>query len=676
MKDVLNVDPSPRAPSRRLGAMAAGLLLLTLLGYANSFPGAFIWDDWVMVWKNPTVDSASLTTILATDYCGKRSNCGTYRPVTTLTYAANRRIFGTEPLSFHAFNVLLHGAVTVALFFAFAAMRIDLRHCWLAAALFGVHPVHTEAVNIVTYRSELLAAFGVLLALGSGLRRGRGHTAVVVAGYAMALLSKESGLTFLLIFPLADAFACGGFRASFRGRRLLYALLAAVTALWFLWRHALDLGELVVYPTDNPLVGLPAVPGLLTALKAQGRYLAMLVFPWRLQAIYTGASVGVVRSIFSSWGAAIVVGSGLAAAFSLFAWRRRSPAGLGLVLYAAAFAVTANVLMSAPYLLGERFAYLPSAGFCLAAGALLARPAASAHRPWAMAAARALPVAYLALLSVLLVVRNGEFANELVLSQAAVDRDPGNARAWHFLGAAHAKGGRIDLAEQAYRRSIAVDPGFPDAYVNLAGLLLETGRIDESVQAARQSLSAAPGLGIPLSYVILARAEGLRGNFHVALAWLDRAAPVFDEDPAFWDLRAAFLGNIGDHGQAEAAALRLGELDPGPEASLRLAEVMLMAGRAGKAEPILRRTEALLSAELGRRKSPELLNRYGITLSYLGRKAEAAAAFRSALEIDPGSVEIRANLDQALREGAESPGGARSREWKRDREPGVRPSPR
>jgi tetratricopeptide (TPR) repeat protein len=319
-----------------------------------------------------------------------------------------------------------------------------------------------------------------------------------------------------------------------------------------------------------------------------------------------------------------------------------------LFFYLAAFSVTANLMTPVSVLLGERFAYLPSAGFCIAAAALLTRPlpAPGSLRRLPMAA---LAILWLVLLGGLLVRRNADFKSDLSLSEVAVRRDPGNARAWFLLGGALRQQGRVEEAEAAFRRSAAGNPPFPDGSVALAHLLLQAGRFEEAGRAARQGLEDFPGGGIPAAYLALAQAEFRLGNPREALAWLDRSAPQYDSRGFFWGLRSEIVESTGDLAGAAAAARRLVELEGGPGSELRLADLLRRGGRVEEAAAILRRTEALLHTKLNEREDPEAMNQYGLSLAWQGEYLRAAAAFRRASELDPASEMYRANLEEALR---------------------------
>lgn len=69
-----------------------------------------------------------------------------YRPLTVLTFRLNYLLSELSPATYHLFNVVLHAAVCI-LFLRFCRLLMDRTTSLVAALLFAVHPIHTEAVS-------------------------------------------------------------------------------------------------------------------------------------------------------------------------------------------------------------------------------------------------------------------------------------------------------------------------------------------------------------------------------------------------------------------------------------------------------------------------------------------------------------------------------------------------
>lgn len=623
----------------------AAVLLLVLIVYFNAFPGTFILDDRSIVAENQLVERLDLRAIFSADYWGPGGNTGLYRPLTILSFALNRQAFGASAASFHAVNLLLHAAVCLLVLSLGRSLRFDPLISWFAAAGFAVHPIHAEPVNELVGRSELLAAFFVLAALVLARSDGQTLRCGVLPCYAAALLCKEQGIVFPALLFLTDAFADGGILPAARKRRRLYLALALLTVAWFLlryWVQSLGTGPRSPDdPVENPLVGLPLLPRVLTALEIQVLYLAKLLLPLGLRAVYAAGSVTIVRSVLSPWGLTVVAIFGLLPAALLYGWARRSPAAFGSLWYAISAAVTANLLFTHAVIMAERFAYLPSAGFSFVIPALILQPATNgvptSHRRTAVGGA--ILVFYLGILGGTTILRNVEYQNPVRLWERATGVDPGNAVAYTFLGDARDTAGDVKGAESAYRTALRLSPDYEKAYA-LADLLLREGRVDEALAVCIQGTRINPD--IPTAWMGIARVSVLRGRPEEALEALGKTGPGYRSFGVYWHTRGWARELQGDLGGAVAdyrEALRISV--PPPDLLLRLGAVLLRLGRAGEAEDTAR--AAVASGGGG-----PAFNQLGVSLALQQRFSEAAAAFRQAIALQPAAEKYRENLRMAL----------------------------
>jgi len=135
-----------------------------------------------------------------------------YRPLSLVTFAVEWSIAPGSPFLGHLMNVLWY-ALTVALLF-FSLQRLLAGRHWLLAAgaalLFAAHPLHTEVVANIKSRDEILNLFFGTLALYAWARwlerPAFRWLAAALGSYFLALLSKESAVVLLPVFPLAGWF--------------------------------------------------------------------------------------------------------------------------------------------------------------------------------------------------------------------------------------------------------------------------------------------------------------------------------------------------------------------------------------------------------------------------------------------------------------------------------------
>jgi hypothetical protein len=107
-------------------------------------------------------------------------------------------LWGLRPVGYHLTNLILHAANTVWVWWLLRCYRAAPWLALLAALVFAVHPVHTEAVANVVGRAELLGmCFGGLMwwswvQARWDTERAGWWRALAAAGYLAAMLSKEN----------------------------------------------------------------------------------------------------------------------------------------------------------------------------------------------------------------------------------------------------------------------------------------------------------------------------------------------------------------------------------------------------------------------------------------------------------------------------------------------------
>jgi tetratricopeptide (TPR) repeat protein len=208
------------------------LVLLVVLAYANSLNGVFQFDDYNVIVDQSVVHGAAAW---LQDW-GEG-----IRPLLKLSYMLNWE-WDASPIGFHFVNLLIHGANVLVVYQLSTAMLqtkgllVKQHHtAWFAAALFAVHPAHTEAVTYICGRSSslmtllFLTGCWVHVTLPSA-KWPRMQQWLAPLCMLMALGVKETAVTFPLALLLWDRFAGLGWQQSLRNawRCWMVLLLAAV----------------------------------------------------------------------------------------------------------------------------------------------------------------------------------------------------------------------------------------------------------------------------------------------------------------------------------------------------------------------------------------------------------------------------------------------------------------
>jgi len=174
------------------------LALSCAIAYSNSLHNPFIWDDQALIAKNTLIRSwSNLAKVFTSDlYSGITSGSNFYRPLQTISYMWDYYFWQLDPFGYHLTNLILQILVSFLVFLFSLAMLKELDLAFAVALLFGLNPLHTEAVTYISGRAEMLMG---LFLLSSLLLFIRGKRAFSLLAFILGLLSKELAVVFPLV---------------------------------------------------------------------------------------------------------------------------------------------------------------------------------------------------------------------------------------------------------------------------------------------------------------------------------------------------------------------------------------------------------------------------------------------------------------------------------------------
>lgn len=517
--------------------------------YLNTLGNEFAFDDVIVVRDHPMITGTESPWRLL----GWVQNPGAYRPLTMLSYAANARV-DDSPRAFHLVNVVLHVIVTLELFALAGVLLRSVFAATLAALVFAVHPIHTEAVAAIVGRAELLSSALVLAALLFFILANRaagGRQLAWMAGsiltFVLAPFAKESAFAALPLFAVTYAWLTPNWR--WRKAIGLLGLYAAAGAVYLAVRAPIVGALTMPSPPsllDNPLAYCDPATRIRTAVIVLWQYLSSLAVPVHLSADY---SFNQIPLAFSAADPRFLVALGALAAcgFIVAVAARRAHA----LLIAAAFlivplALTTNILFPIGTIKAERLLYLPSVGWCLAIGALAMGGMQTGGRRWLTMALLVLVLGAYAARSW---DRNRDWKDNATLFAATVAESPASAKSFHNVGTTLQQNGRLDEAMTAYRqaleiypeyaeaacgvghihqlqghdglamywylRALATEPDYAKAHLFIATIRQQRGEYDAAEAAVRTGLASTPAdplLAIQLSATLLAQGDRWRAG--------------------------------------------------------------------------------------------------------------------------------------------------------------------
>ncbi|MBI4584776.1 MAG: tetratricopeptide repeat protein [Planctomycetes bacterium] len=485
----------------------AFLALFSLALYYNALPGDFVFDDIVLVEGDQKLKEFDLERIFRSNYWGSLRADPNYRPLALLTYALQHR-FSPEARTFRAVNLLLNAAAVWIFYRLCRHLFAESWAAFLAALFFAAFPIHTEAVDNIVGRAELLAALAVFGSwwLVQRAPGGEGIWPPVLAALLilLGLLAKENAAAAVGLIPAGIYFIKRkiAWRTALCGGIAILIYLAARELVIHDMLAAIRAGRANIYAMiDNPLAAAALPVRILNAVLLLGLYVWKTLFPLYLSADYSYNQLPVLPLSSPMLHAYVLAVAGFFAAAISLSFRRAPRLALGAVVFLAAVFPVANLAMPIGTIFAERLAYLPSAGLAILLAAAveklggLTATRSPAARLWPLALAGALILAYAART----VARNFDWRDRETMNLRMAEDAPRSARS--RIKAAE---GRLILSrkvktpaerEEQRRRSheeiraaLEIYPPYPHALAFLAELLLEEGRYPEALQALDQAL--------------------------------------------------------------------------------------------------------------------------------------------------------------------------------------------
>ncbi|KAB2653955.1 MAG: tetratricopeptide repeat protein [Verrucomicrobia bacterium] len=474
--DWLNLEPNL--------AVGAGIIaLLSLIAYWPSLGGGFVWDDLILVAKNPLVTGeSSLSNIW---FAGDFS-------LSTVAMWMEWLVFGKNPTGYRVVNLLLH--IGSALMIWGILARLDFRAAWFKALIFVLHPT---CVASVAWISELKNTLSLPLFLASVWFFLKTETPSAppshstknpivayltsIACFLLALMAKTSTVMLPVFFLLIAWWQRGRIAKRDVLKSVPHFALAFAFGLMSVWYQTHQAIRAVIPQQENLL------ERLLTAAMAIWFYLWKIIFPINLSMIYPRWEISSITPL-----TLLPLFSLVAVAVGLWLARHKRP-----VARASLFTLAAFVIALFPVLgffdmyfmifsrVSDHLAYLPCATLLpLVASAVFLLKNARIR----------LLVAVMMVCPLLILTfqRAKVFHSDESLWRDTVAKNPNAWNAHNNLACNLAERGQLDDAINHFAVSLELNPKNAGAQQNYAKGLVMKGKFSEAEPHFRAALELKP----------------------------------------------------------------------------------------------------------------------------------------------------------------------------------------
>jgi protein O-mannosyl-transferase len=461
------------------------LVFIVFLIYANSLNNDFVFDDKSIILENRLIRSLSNI---------PRLLISSYRPFRDVSHALDFAVWGENAVGYHLTNIIIHAANTVLVLLLVRRFTADLWMAGLAALIFAVHPIQTDAVTYISGRRDILftlfylASFHVYLSYRKS--RSPGLFVVFILLWVFSLMSKEMAVSlpaFIFLWNFCDGWSetAGSWwkrllktvGSTFNRDRWFYLpMVLAVPA--YIWYQAVFKGGSILTRGGVKYWGGSFYTNALLSLRVQAWYLKQLILPTPI--VQYKEAFDISTSLWD-WRVLLSIGLlGVTLAAGFWALGRYKLIAFAIFSY---FVLLLPVSQIIPHheLLADHYLYLPMMSFALLAAILIHQVAARSETIKRVAYPMAAVV--LVVLGVMTVLRNQVWKDDLTLWQTNYQEVPNSIRSASSLAKACSSANPA-RAEELYKRCIEIDPTYSPAYYSLA-VLSEKMTANNSKREAR-----------------------------------------------------------------------------------------------------------------------------------------------------------------------------------------------
>ncbi|OGN27849.1 MAG: hypothetical protein A2941_00675 [Candidatus Yanofskybacteria bacterium RIFCSPLOWO2_01_FULL_49_17] len=509
------------------------ILALTVVGvilYLPNLRNTLFWDDADWILNNPAVRALTWSNVKflfthdALAGIGLVSNY--YRPILFLTFLGNYLVSGSSPTSYHLVSDLIHLANGLLIFYLASRWLKSSRAAFLAALIFLVHPLQTEAVTYISGRGDPLSVFLMLFGIVAYLKYQKSKNSLLLASsfllQVLAILSRETAVLFpaYLVLALITFEYQGTLWRRIRqailavwpyiGISILYGLLrltvlnfqntlnfynqvnvysAHLSVRVYTFFHTLLVYFwLIIWPTGLHMDrDVPVHTSFLDYQVLLGILVIMIIalIGWRLyknevkfQILNFKSQTNPKYKNSKNWN------------LELGAWNFRIWLfGFGLFFIALGPTMGIVPINARIY---EHWLYFSLAGVGLIVGfyldkfLTLIKNKKAALLPLAVIVL----VGYFGFLGVQTIRQNILWGDTEAFYQNILKYEPDDVRVLNNLGNWYSDHGRNKLARPYYERAIEVDPGQPAPYYNIGNIIRDSGDLRNAIEWYQKAISA------------------------------------------------------------------------------------------------------------------------------------------------------------------------------------------
>lgn len=527
----------------KLLSLMSLILLVTAVAFIPCLNNGYVvnWDDSHYLLDNGLIKNLTFANLKG---IFTYSTLGLYSPLVLLSYSVEYPFFKLDPYGYHLTNLILHLCNSLLVFWIVFLLcdKKKLSIAFIAALLFGIHPMRVESVAWISERKDMLYSFFFLGASGFYLRYLRNQKEklyyLCLLSFTLSLLSKPTGILFPLLMMLFDYFSGKPYLSrKFLMQKVPFFIIAIIFMLCVVTTGVKKiLSEPPVYFLHNILVASYAIVF----------YLYKLFVPVRLSCFYPypQENQNQLAGIFLfSLAILLILIAGV-----VICRRYTKKIVFASLFFLITIFPSLQFIPYLPSVAADRNTYIPYIGLFYIIGNIISWVYARLKNRVVKSIFCLFLIFMLIVLSLLTWQRCKVWNNGQTIWQDALDKYPDSASVNNNLAVEYSDQGQPDKAIFYYRKVLELDPYYAEAYNNIGVALLNKKEYDKAMPEFIKALRIDPTLAD--AYFNIAAIYGMRGN-HKKVIELCRKAIKFNpqHSNAYAYLCSAY-GNLGNFTEA------------------------------------------------------------------------------------------------------------------------------
>lgn len=510
------------------------LVAVIIIAFGPVRKNGFVnYDDRLYITTNPYLIKGITTDSLI--WAFTKPYASNWHPLTWLSHMLDCEIYGLNPAGHHITSVIIHIITTVLLFRVFFRMTGAIWPSAFVAAVFAVHPLHTESVAWAAERKDVLSGLFWILTMLAYVRYAERPNlkryALVLAAFILGIMSKPMLVTLPFVLLLLDWWPLeriagkkseNAFKKTSIKRLILEKIPLFALSIVSCVITLISQGSEGSFAT---LLTIPAGYRIGNMFVSYIKYIANAILPTRLAVFYPHSRSNLSIALVCICAFVFVVLSIL----SIYTGRQKKYTAVGWLWFVGTLVPVTGLVQVGAQAMADRYMYIPIVGLSIIA-AWGVKDLVKGHSRLRVPAA-ILALGILAAFTLLTRIQTKYWQNSITLFGRALEVTENNPLAENNYGCALYEAGRFDEAIPHLKKAIQLMPAYTDPRINLGKIYLAQGKSSEAVECLTEAMNLNPGSAD--ACYNLAMAFGIEGKYNEAIKIFGRTIQL---DPDYPDV--------------------------------------------------------------------------------------------------------------------------------------------